>query len=48
MWFSLFQIMTQSPNKPLDIDCDDVFNQAVSAAIVANGLMTTTQQNNYI
>lgn len=46
--FSLFQIAQQSPNKPPDIDCNDLFNQAVSAAIVANGLMTTTQQDNYM
>lgn len=41
-----FQIMPS--NKPPDIDCDDVFNQAVSAAIVTNGLMATTQQNYYM
>lgn len=40
--------MSQPSSKPPDIDCDDVFNQAVSAAIVANGLMTTTQQDNYM
>lgn len=41
--------MSQPPSKPPEIDCDDVFNQAVSAAIVANGLMTTTttQQENF-
>ncbi|XP_003243864.1 uncharacterized protein LOC100572153 [Acyrthosiphon pisum] len=42
-------IVSQPPSKPPEIDCDDVFNQAVSAAIVANGLMTTTttQQENF-
>lgn len=40
--------MPQPLSKPPDIDCDDVFNQAVSAAIVANGLMTATQQDNYM
>lgn len=34
--------MSQPQSKPPEIDCDDVFNQAVSAAIVANGLITTT------
>lgn len=41
--------MPQPPSKAPDIDCDDVFNQAVSAAIVANGLITAnTQQDNYM
>jgi len=39
--------VSQIPSKPPEIDCDDVFNQAVSAAIVANGLMTATQQENF-
>jgi len=43
--------MLQPPSKPPNTDIDiDVFNQAVSAAIVANGLMitTTTQPDNYM
>ncbi|VVC37273.1 Hypothetical protein CINCED_3A013197 [Cinara cedri] len=39
------KVISQSPSKPSkDIDCDDVFNQAVSAAIITNGLITTTTQ----
>lgn len=40
--------MSHPLSKPPDIDCEDVFNQAVSAAIVANGLMTTSQQDNHM
>lgn len=40
--------MPQPPSKPPDVDCDDVFNQAVSAAIVANGLITANQLDNNI
>ncbi|XP_050531683.1 uncharacterized protein LOC126900209 [Daktulosphaira vitifoliae] len=38
---------TQSNNKLPDIDCEDIFNQAVSAAIISNGLITS-QNNSYL
>lgn len=40
--------MSQPASKPPDMDCDDMFTQAVSAAIVANGLMTSTHKDNYM
>ncbi|XP_050429102.1 uncharacterized protein LOC126838604 [Adelges cooleyi] len=39
------RVESQLTSKPPDIDCDDIFNQAVSAAIVSNGLITAQHEH---